>query len=85
MQEEFEEMASAIFHDATTCPRLHHCNISAASLEDLCKECARRIVADPFLLLAGRRLFSDYLVVRLLSRSLFGWLYAAEARPAFLT
>jgi hypothetical protein len=85
MQEEFEEMASTVFRDVATCPRLHHCNISAASLEDLCKECARRIVADPFLLLAGQRLFSDYLVVRLVSRSFFGWLYADEARPAFLS
>ena len=85
MDVEFEEMVCAVVGDASMQYRIGPHDIPAASLEDLFKECAKRIVSDPVLLGAGRRLFSDYFVVRLVSRSVFGWLYADEARPTFFS
>jgi hypothetical protein len=84
MEAEFVAMVRVVCEDST-CRRLGLHDIPVASLEDLFKECAKRIVSDSFLLGAGRRLFFEYFLVRIVSRSIFGWLYADEARPAFLS
>jgi hypothetical protein len=81
MDEDFERMCSVVA--SCTDPRLTSTDVPHASLDELLRECARRITSDNFFLQVGRRLFSDYFVVRAISKSMYGWLFEDDGRPTF--
>lgn len=81
MEEDFERMCSVV--SSSMDRRLTSVDVTHASLDELLRECARRITSDDFFLQVGKRLFSDYFVVRAISKSMFGWLFEEEGRPTF--
>lgn len=80
---EFEEMCRVISKNEG--PPMSLQEISKSSLDELLKECARRVVADVFLRTTGERLFQEYCVVRFISKGVFSWLFAEGKRPSFLS
>lgn len=85
---DFEDMCLAVEHYCRPLSGTRPLSleqVKEAPLEEVLVETARRLVADPFFVTLGRRLFEDYTIVRWVSQSLFAWLFRGEARPYFLS
>jgi hypothetical protein len=79
--DDFEEICSVI--SSYSGPRVTLSEVPKATVDNILRECARRIASDEFFLSVGRRLFSEYMVIRVVSRRIFEWLFNDDGPPAF--
>jgi hypothetical protein len=81
--QEFEELCDMVLgsrgvHEVQTLEE-----IEFTSVECLLKACCMRVVRDPFLRLAGKKLYSGSCFLRVTSRGLLTWLFGGEEKPLF--